>query len=287
MMIKMRNAEFNFRYRCFHGWKYYELMLFCDYNNIKTFYRPDCHKKVKPFIMKYSFLFALLFLSIISGAQINKVLYKTIDGKIIYHIEDKKVFLVNSGFMIDADGSPKAYHKDSKIALDYLANAGKPGNWWAIVTDTRKSNGTPIEQTAMDPAPGYYVSMTSLQDGSKKDSDPNRYVNSETIPYIAIPPKFSKDFRLGDIALVVNKLNNKRCFAIFADTGPGNKIGEGSIFLAQQLGLKSNPKNGGTQSGIVYILLKNSGKGTILTNTEIQAIGKTKITESDITELLK
>jgi hypothetical protein len=86
---------------------------------------------------------------------------------------------------------------------------------------------------------------------------------------------------------VVNKLNNKRCFAIFADTGPANKIGEGSIFLAQQLGIKSNPKNGGTQSGIVYILLKNSGNGTVLTNNEIQAIGKTKITESDITEFLK
>jgi hypothetical protein len=240
----------------------------------------------KPFIMKFSFLFLLLF-SISSGAQTGKVLYKTMDGKNIYYVEDKNVFLVAAGFMIDADGAPKAYHKDSKIALDYLANAGKPGNWWAIVTDTRKSSGTPIEQTATDPAPGYYVSMTSLQNASKKDSDPNRYVNSEAVPYIAVPPKFSKDFRLGDIALVVNKLNNKRCFAIFADTGPANKIGEGSIFLAQQLGIKSNPKNGGTQSGIVYILLKNSGNGTVLTNNEIQAIGKTKITESDITEFLK
>jgi hypothetical protein len=237
--------------------------------------------------MKYSFLFFLLLFCITSGAQTPGVLYKTIGGKNIYNVEDKKAFVVTAGFMIDADGAPKAYNADSKIALDYLANAGKPGNWWALVTDTRKSSGTPIVQTATDPAPGYYVSTTSLQNSSKKDSDPNRYVNSETVPYIAVPPKFSKDFRLGDIALVVNKLNNKRCFAIFADTGPGNKIGEGSVFLAQQLGIKSNPKNGGTQSGIVYILLKNSGKGTVLTNNEIQQTGKSKITESDITELLK
>jgi Fungal chitosanase of glycosyl hydrolase group 75 len=235
--------------------------------------------------MKYLFLFFSLMLT--SKSQVDKVLYKTIDGKTIYNVESKKVFIVTAGFMIDADGSPKAYNIDSKIALDYLANAGKPGNWWAIVTDTRKSNGKPIVQSATDPAPGYFVSMTSLQDGSKKDSDPNRYVNSETIPYIAIPPKFSKDFKLGDIALVVNKLNNKRCFAIFADTGPGDKIGEGSVYLAQQLGIKGNPKSGGANSGIVYILLKNSGKGTVLTASEIQEIGKTKITENDITELLK
>ena len=235
--------------------------------------------------MKYLLLF--LMMSITSKSTVDKVLYKTIDGKSIYNVESKKVFLFTAGFMIDADGSPKAYHADSKIALDYLGNAGKPGNWWAIVTDSRKSNGNPIVQSATDPAPGYYVSMTSLQDGSKKDSDPKRYVNSETIPYIAIPPKFSKDFRLGDIALVVNKTNNKRCFAIFADTGPGNKIGEGSVYLAQQLGLKSSPKNGGAQSGIVYILLKNSGKGTVLTASQIQEIGKTKITESDMIELLK
>lgn len=237
--------------------------------------------------MKYLFLFSSLLLSLTSKCQTGKSLYKTIDGKNIYNVESKKVFIVTSGFMIDADGAPKAYHADSKVALDYLANAGKPGNWWAIITDTRKSSGKPIVQSATDPAPGYYVSMTSLQDGSKKETDPNRYVNSETIPYIAVPPKFSKDFRLGDIALVINKANNKRCFAIFADTGPGNKIGEGSIYLAQQLGLQGSPKSGGTNSGIVYILLKNSGKGTVLTNNQIQEIGKTKITEADIIELLK
>jgi hypothetical protein len=237
--------------------------------------------------MKYYFLSFLLLLLLAFSAQTPGVLYKTIGGKNIYDVADKKVFVVTSGFMIDADGAPKAYHANSKIALDYLGNAGKPGNWWAIVTDTRKKDGTPLVQTATDPAPGYYISMTSLQDNSKKDSDPNRYVNSETIPYIAMPPKFSKDFRLGDIALVVNKLNNKRCFAIFADTGPANKIGEGSIFLAQQLGIKSNPKNGGTGSGIVYILIKNSGKGTVLTNDQIQQLGRSKLSDSDITELLK
>jgi hypothetical protein len=233
------------------------------------------------------FLLLSLLMLFTTKSQVDKVLYKTIDGKNIYNVESKKVFIVTSGFMIDADGAPKAYNQDSKIALDYLGNAGKPGNWWALVTDTRKSSGTPIKQSSSDPAPGYYISTTALEDATKKIDDPNRYVNSEAIPYIAVPSGFSKDFKLGDIALVINKSNNKRCFAIFADIGPGNKIGEGSIFLAKQLSINSNPKNGGAQSGIVYILLKNSGKKTVLTNTEIQGIGKAKITDSDVEELLK
>lgn len=237
--------------------------------------------------MKYYFSGLFLLCTMFCCAQTPGVLYKTVGGKNIYDVADKNVFVVTAGFMIDADGAPKAYNADSKIALDYLGNAGKPGNWWALVTDTRKKDGTPLVQTATDPAPGYYISMTSLQDNSKADSDPNRYVNSETIPYIAIPPKFSKDFRPGDIALVVNKANNKRCFAIFADTGPANKIGEGSIFLAKQLGINSNPKNGGASSDIVYILIKKSGKGTVLTNEQVQQTGKSKLSESDITELLK
>jgi hypothetical protein len=189
--------------------------------------------------------------------------------------------------MIDADGSPRAYHQDNKKALDYLANAGHTGNWWALATDNRKKNGIPIIQQSNSPAPGYYVSMTSLQDNTKKYEDPNRYVNSETIPYIAIPPNFSPDFKRGDIALVVNMQNNKRCFAIFADTGPSNKIGEGSIYLAEQLGINSNPKNGGTSSGIVFILIKNSGQHQVLTKEVIESIGKKRLSEKDIMELLK
>jgi Fungal chitosanase of glycosyl hydrolase group 75 len=229
----------------------------------------------------------LILISLLASAQLSKTIYKQIGGKTVYSIESKNVFMVTSGFMIDADGSPKAYHQDNKKALDYLGNAGKPGNWWAIATDNKKSNGNPIIQSANDPAPGYYVSMTSLQDKSKNYRDPTKYVNSETIPYIAVPPKFSADFQLGDIALVVNKKNNKRCFAIFADTGPANKIGEGSIYLAEQLGLKSSPKNGGASADIVYILIKNSGRKQVLSHEEIQAIGRSKLSEEDIAELLQ
>ncbi len=38
-----------------------------------------------------------------------------------------------------------------------------------------------------------------------------------------------------------------------------NHIGEGSMKLAQNLGVNSNPKHGGINSNIVYILFTNSG----------------------------
>ena len=192
-----------------------------------------------------------------------------------------------SGLTIDADGSPKAYHKDNKKALDNLANAGKPGNWWALVTDNGKKDGNPLVQKELDPAPGYYISTTSLQDESKKADDPHRYVDSENIPYIVLPANFSDQFVLGDVALVINRENAKQCYAIFADTGPSNKIGEGSIYLAQKLGINDSAKTGGAASGIVFILFKNSGNKKVLTKEEINEIGKSKLTNREIDELIK
>lgn len=50
---------------------------------------------------------------------------------------------------------PKALHSKLKILA---ANAGRPDNWWGIVT----RHGEPVIQGANDPAPGCYVSTTSL-----------------------------------------------------------------------------------------------------------------------------
>jgi hypothetical protein len=68
------------------------------------------------------------------------------------------------GLMIDADGAPTAYGPDGK-GLDHLANAGKPGNWWGVVT----VDGKPVVQEN-----GYYVSTTSLEDKRFAVTDPKR-----------------------------------------------------------------------------------------------------------------
>lgn len=236
--------------------------------------------------MKFRLTLLILSLPFLATAQAGKKLYKTIGSVKVYEVENLGVYIFRAGFVFDADGAPKAYHQNDKVALDYLANAGKPGNWWGIVTNTGKKDGTPIVQSAQDPAPGYYVSTTSLVNKTKKIQDPTRYVDSQQIPYVAIPSKFSTTFKLGDLALVVNKKNGLRCYAIFADVGPADKIGEGSINLAKQLQIPGTPKKGGPASDVIYILIKNSSDGTVLTNDQIQKKGKTKLSEADINSLL-
>src|ERR1700712_2238445 len=101
--------------------------------------------------------YTLLFIGFHSlKAQALKEIYKTIAGTTVYKDDSKQLYFFTGAFMIDADGSPRAYHKDDKKALDYLSNGGEPGNWWALVTDTHEPSGTPLVQGPSDPAPGYY-----------------------------------------------------------------------------------------------------------------------------------
>lgn len=155
---------------------------------------------------------------------------------------------------VDADGHPQAYHpKGSPPGLDFLANAGKPGNWWGIACDSR---GQPYTQTASEVAPGFYVSTTALIDSSKKSSDPARYVHSGEVPFIVLPskPKFSSQQQLGDLAMVFNTKSGKSSWALYADIGPADKIGEGSMALNAALGLSDSPKTGGTSSEIICMV---------------------------------
>lgn len=165
---------------------------------------------------------------------------------------DGKVASFTSGMTVDADGSPHAYHADDDLALDYLTNAGQPGNWWGIVADPK---GNPYVQKSTDPAPGFYVSCTSLFRKEYELHDPRRYIDAETIPYIVIPmamrsrvkPKF-----MGCHCEVENTENGKKCFAVLADMGNNDKIGEGSIALAAALGINANPKKGGMRRPVIH-----------------------------------
>ena len=238
--------------------------------------------------MKVLTAYVLLFFCYgILNAQPLKKVYKTIAHTTVYKDDNRRMYIFTGALMIDADGAPKAYHKNDMLALDHLSNGGEPGNWWALVTDNNMPSGIPLVQTPSDPAPGYYISMTSLENQAKDHTDPGRFVNAEAIPYIAIPAGFSKDFKLGDIALVYNKENGKKCFAIYADVGPEHLIGEGSIKLAKELGIDASPKHGGTETGIVYILLIGSGQGKILSPQQIDAIGRWRLPEEEMEMLLK
>ena len=178
-------------------------------------------------------------------------------------------FLFESGMTIDADGAPNAYGPPGTSPLDDLSSAGWPGHWWGLVTD---NNGNPIVQGDDDPAPGYYVSTTALVDRSKAPENPRRYVDATEIPYIALPKSVQRALpalQLSDFAIVLN--GGESSGAFFADIGPEGKLGEGSIELAQELGIDSDARTGGTKQGVVYLVFAGSGSCFLRSVEKIQA----------------
>lgn len=199
-----------------------------------------------------------------AGAPLSPRLRCTVGSTAVYVLPGRSGFLFRSKMAIDADGAPNAYHpSNSRLALDYLGNAGQPGSWFGVVTDSGSSDGTPVVQGADDPFPGFCVSPTSLHDKSKARTDPKRYVDSTQVPYIALPRELKDHgLQLGDLALVVHCKTGALCAAVFADIGPRGKLGEGSVALAQALGVPSSPKNGGTdRAEILYLAFPGSSLG--------------------------
>lgn len=185
-------------------------------------------------------------------------------------------FVYAGGLAVDADGAYRAYHPSDRLGLDTIEHAGRPGNWCALATDTGETNGRPVVQQKGDPAPGYYVSMTSLYDATiSNERDPHRFVDAAKIPYVVLPPVGLKHAELGDFASVVNLKNGKIATAIVADeSAPDLPMGEGSIALADSLGIDSNPRSGGADHGVVFVIYPKSGNGKPRRLEDINANGQ-------------
>jgi Fungal chitosanase of glycosyl hydrolase group 75 len=110
----------------------------------------------------------------------------------------------------------------------------------------------------------------------------NEYVNAETISYYVLPLKFADktgiSCHLGDLALL--RWQGKEVFAIFADEGPEDKLGEGSILAVESLG--ENPWNhtktkiiSGIPFGVEYIIFPESTSSRSIPSSfkDIQSVG--------------
>ena len=181
-----------------------------------------------------------------------------------------------SGMAVDADGAYRAYHPKDRLGLDALKHAGHPGNWWALATDNERKDGRPVVQGEQDPAPGYYVSMTALHDPDNPNfGDPHRYVDAANTPYVVLHPKALHYARLGDFATVVNFDNGKISAALVADVSAANlPVGEGSIALAEALGINSDARYGGKDRNVGYVIYAGSGNGKPREPAEIEANAK-------------
>jgi hypothetical protein len=116
----------------------------------------------------------------------------------------------------------------------------------------------------------------------------NKYVNARIIPYYVLPGNWKEvtnvSCKLGDIAKVSYK--NKTVYAIYADVGPDEIIGEASIATVEALG--HNPWNNGHTKivsgiphGVTYEVISESSNLAQTLNFEtIQAYGKTLFGET-------
>jgi hypothetical protein len=87
-------------------------------------------------------------------------------------------------------------------------------------------------------------------------------------------PKALRYAQLGDFATVVNFQNGKISAAIVADeSAPNLPVGEGSISLAEALGIDSSPRHGGQNGDVVYLIYPGSGNGRPRKLKEILAKG--------------
>src|SRR5215211_3565387 len=163
-----------------------------------------------------------------------------------------------AGMTIDGDGAngqtggvpvyaPKGFQP---APLDFLANAGKPGNWFGIVTDTGEKDGKPVKQNASGPAPGAFVSATSYRWPELARIDPLAYVDAASVPYIVLPSHWRRlaiGVVLGCRATVEDTKTGKVLEAAgVLDFGPRGQVGEASIACAKFFDIPSSPKHGGT-----------------------------------------
>ena len=166
---------------------------------------------------------------------------------------------------IDADGAPNAYHPEDR-GLDLLANAGYPhGGWRSVLVTDPADQAKPYVQPPGEFA-GFYLSKTALQDGTKRTTDPARWVDARNVPYVVFPGGFMKvagSGRLGEIGMARNMSTGETSPMILADVGePDQHLGEVSIKLAENLGGHDvSPRNGrGTARGpFAYVLFPGSG----------------------------
>jgi hypothetical protein len=81
----------------------------------------------------------------------------------------------------------------------------------------------------------------------------------------------SNGIKPGSVAAVIFK--NKVVYAVFADEGPNSIIGEASYATAKALGIDPDPATGGADSGVTYILFKNSKVSPIESHSAAVTLG--------------
>ncbi|MFC4591425.1 glycoside hydrolase family 75 protein [Sphaerisporangium corydalis] len=101
-------------------------------------------------------------------------------------------------------------------------------------------------------------------------------LNAAQLPYVVVPSSSSiwnytsKGIGCGTVVAVI--YNGQIEYAVVGDTGPTEIIGEASYKTASDLGINPDPSNGGTDSGVTYIVFTGSGTKVSTVQDHAQAV---------------
>jgi len=178
----------------------------------------------------------------------------------IFEDDDGRVYFTADAD-IDADGangqsgSPAAYMKDNS-GTEALANGGmRIRGDGKVICAKSWARDIVILDTDNEPKvfPGGIIASTTwYRHRDKSVNDPAAYVDSETVPYIVVPPLIiqkTAGIVRGCKARVTYAGKSMDC--VVADKGPANKIGELSIAAARAIGIPPSPRKGGREKADV------------------------------------
>ncbi|WP_018571776.1 glycoside hydrolase family 75 protein [Streptomyces sp. PsTaAH-124] len=115
------------------------------------------------------------------------------------------------------------------------------------------------------------------QDDTRFHQSDDKPLKAESLPYVVVPSSSSiwnyadSGIKGGGVVAVI--YNNKVEYAVVGDTGPSKIIGEASYATAKALGIDPDPETGGADSGVTYILFKNSKASPIESHSAAVTLG--------------
>ncbi len=115
------------------------------------------------------------------------------------------------------------------------------------------------------------------QDDTAFHQSNGKPLKADSLPYVVVPSTSGiwnysgAGIKGGGVVAVI--YNNKVEYAVVGDTGPTKIIGEASYATAQALGIDPDPASGGTDSGVTYILFKNSQVTPIESHSAAVSLG--------------
>ncbi|MFJ1676660.1 glycoside hydrolase family 75 protein [Streptomyces sp. NPDC088251] len=117
-----------------------------------------------------------------------------------------------------------------------------------------------------------------FQDDTAFHTSGDQPLNAEKLPYVVVPSSSSiwnyssAGIKGGGVVAVI--YDNKVEYAVVGDTGPNKIIGEASYATAKALGIDPDPETGGAESGVTYILFKNSKASPIESHSAAVTAGE-------------